>query len=119
MLGEAELEATLGEMLRRGDQGGDIFYDTISALHKSVRGSDPDATLYWLARMLDGGVDPRYVARRPPGMGRDGNGLARPRPAPLADAAAQMPTTIGSAAGELGRAAGARDQARAPRREAV
>jgi putative ATPase len=58
------VERTLGEMLRRYDKGGDQFYDTISALHKSVRGSDPDAALYWLARMLDGGADPRYVARR-------------------------------------------------------
>ena len=61
---EALLEQALGEQLRRYDKGGDQFYDAISALHKSVRGSDPDATLYWLARMLDGGVDPRYVARR-------------------------------------------------------
>ncbi len=49
---------------RRFDRGGDVFYDQISALHKSVRGSDPDAALYWLARMLDGGCDPGYLARR-------------------------------------------------------
>ena len=61
---EAMLERTLGEMLRRYDKGGEQFYDSVSALHKAVRGSDPDASLYWLARMLDGGVDPRYVARR-------------------------------------------------------
>jgi putative ATPase len=63
-LGEAQLEATLGELLRRGDKGGDVYYDTISALHKAVRGSDPDASLYWLARLLDAGMDPRYAARR-------------------------------------------------------
>ena len=51
-------------MLRRYDKGGEQFYDTISALHKSMRGSDPDATLYWFVRMLDGGVDPRYICRR-------------------------------------------------------
>ena len=64
VLDEAALERALGELLRRYDKGGDQFYDTISALHKSVRGSDPDAALYWLARMLDGGADPRYAARR-------------------------------------------------------
>ena len=61
---EAQLERSLGEQLRRYDKGGEQFYDTISALHKAVRGSDPDASLYWFVRMLDGGVDPRYAARR-------------------------------------------------------
>ena len=61
---EPLLERALGEQLRRFDKGGDQFYDSISALHKTVRGSDPDAALYWLARMLDGGADPRYLARR-------------------------------------------------------
>ena len=84
VLGEAELEATLGEMLRRGDKGGDIFYDTISALHKSVRGSDPDATLYWLARLLDAGMDPRYAARRLVRMASEDIGLADPRALRLA-----------------------------------
>jgi putative ATPase len=60
----AWLLKVLGEQLRRYDKGGEQFYDTISALHKSVRGSDPDAALYWLVRMLDGGADPRYMARR-------------------------------------------------------
>ncbi|MFN7197867.1 MAG: replication-associated recombination protein A, partial [Hylemonella sp.] len=61
---DAWLLKVLGEKLRRYDKGGEQFYDTISALHKSVRGSDPDAALYWFVRMLDGGADPRYVARR-------------------------------------------------------
>jgi putative ATPase len=61
---DAWLLHVLGERLRRYDKGGDHFYDQISALHKSVRGSHPDAALYWLTRMLDGGADPRYLARR-------------------------------------------------------
>jgi putative ATPase len=61
---DAWLLKVLGERLRRYDKGGEQFYDTISALHKSVRGSDPDAALYWFVRMLDGGADPRYLARR-------------------------------------------------------
>ena len=60
----ALLKESLGDTLRRFDKGGDAFYDQISALHKSVRGSNPDAALYWLVRMLDGGADPRYLARR-------------------------------------------------------
>ena len=58
------LESALAQNLRRFDKGGDAFYDQISALHKSVRGSNPDAALYWFCRMLDGGADPRYLARR-------------------------------------------------------
>jgi len=58
------LDATLAQKMRRFDKGGEAFYDQISALHKSVRGSNPDAALYWLVRMLDGGADPRYLARR-------------------------------------------------------
>jgi len=61
---DAWLMQVLGERMRRYDKGGDQFYDSISALHKSVRGSDPDAALYWLVRMLDGGADPKYMARR-------------------------------------------------------
>ena len=61
---DAWLLKVLGERMRRYDKGGEQFYDTISALHKSVRGSDPDASLYWFMRMLDGGADPRYMARR-------------------------------------------------------
>src|SRR3546814_12747403 len=58
------LETSLSQNLRRFDKGGDAFYDQISALHKAVRGSDPDAALYWFARMLDGGADPRYLSRQ-------------------------------------------------------
>ena len=61
---DAALQKLVGRSLRRFDKAGDAFYDQISALHKSVRGSDPDAALYWYARMLDGGADPRYLARR-------------------------------------------------------
>jgi putative ATPase len=75
----ALLSATLGEALRRYDKGGDQFYDVISALHKSVRGSDPDAALYWMARMLDGGVDPLYIGRRLIRMASEDIGLADPR----------------------------------------
>ena len=69
----------LGERLRRYDKGGEQFYDTISALHKSVRGSDPDASLYWFMRMLDGGAEPRYMARRLVRMASEDIGLADPR----------------------------------------
>ena len=69
----------LGERRRRYDKGGEQFYDTISALHKSVRGSDPDASLYWFVRMLDGGADPRYMARRLVRMASEDIGLADPR----------------------------------------
>uniref|UniRef100_E6PL15 Putative Holliday junction ATP-dependent DNA helicase ruvB n=1 Tax=mine drainage metagenome TaxID=410659 RepID=E6PL15_9ZZZZ len=75
----ALLEAALTESLRRYDKGGDQFYDVISALHKSVRGSDPDAALYWMARMLDGGVDPLYIGRRLIRMASEDIGLADPR----------------------------------------
>ena len=70
--------------MRRYDKGGEQFYDTISALHKSVRGSDPDAALYWFVRMLDGGADPRYLARRLIRMATEDIGLADPRALRLA-----------------------------------
>ena len=76
---DAWLLKVLGERMRRYDKGGEQFYDTISALHKSVRGSDPDAALYWLVRMLDGGADPRYMARRLVRMASEDIGLADPR----------------------------------------
>ena len=96
-----QLEAALGRMLRRGDKGGDIFYDTISALHKSVRGSDPDASLYWLARLLDAGMDPRYAARRIVRMASEDIGLADPRGLRLALDAAEVFERLGSPEGEL------------------
>ena len=81
---DAWLMKVLGEQLRRYDKGGEQFYDTISALHKSVRGSDPDASLYWFVRMLDGGVDPRYLSRRLIRMASEDIGLADPRALRLA-----------------------------------
>jgi putative ATPase len=119
VLGGAELEATLGEMLRRGDKGGDIFYDTISALHKSVRGSDPDATLYWLARLLDAGMDPRYAARRLVRMASEDIGLADPRALRLALDAAEVYERLGSPEGELALAEAAVYLAVAPKSNAV
>lgn len=91
----------LGERLRRYDKGGEQFYDTISALHKSVRGSDPDAALYWLARMLDGGVDARYIARRLIRMASEDIGLADPRALRLALDAVEVYERLGSPEGEL------------------
>jgi putative ATPase len=100
-LDEVALERTLGELLRRYDKGGDQFYDSISALHKSVRGSDPDAALYWLARMLDGGADPRYVARRVLRMASEDIGLADPRALRMALDACEVYERLGSPEGEL------------------
>ena len=98
---EALLERSLGEQLRRYDNGGEQFYDTISALHKAVRGSDPDAALYWLVRMFDGGVDPRYAARRIVRMASEDIGLADPRALQLALDAAHTYERLGSPEGEL------------------
>ena len=91
----------LGERMRRFDKGGEQFYDTISALHKSVRGSDPDAALYWLVRILDGGADPRYLARRLVRMATEDIGLADPRALRLALDAAETYERLGSPEGEL------------------
>ena len=91
----------LGERMRRYDKGGEQFYDTISALHKSVRGSDPDASLYWLVRMLYGGVDPRYISRRLIRMAAEDIGLADPRALRLALDAAEVYERLGSPEGEL------------------
>ncbi len=91
----------LGERMRRFDKGGEQFYDTISALHKSVRGSDPDAALYWFVRILDGGADPRYLARRLVRMAAEDIGLADPRALRLALDAAETYERLGSPEGEL------------------
>jgi putative ATPase len=91
----------LGERMRRYDKGGEQFYDTISALHKSVRGSDPDAALYWFTRMLDGGADPRYMARRLIRMASEDIGLADPRALRLALDAAEVYERLGTPEGEL------------------
>ena len=98
---DAWLLKVLGERMRRYDKGGEQFYDTISALHKSVRGSDPDAALYWLVRMLDGGADPRYIALRLVRMASEDIGLADPRALRLALDATEVYERLGSPEGEL------------------
>jgi putative ATPase len=100
-IGDDWLLRVLGERMRRYDNGGEQFYDTISALHKSVRGSDPDAALYWFVRMLDGGADPRYMARRLVRMASEDIGLADPRALRLALDAAEVYERLGSPEGEL------------------
>ncbi|MBI3171900.1 MAG: replication-associated recombination protein A [Hydrocarboniphaga effusa] len=96
------LEKLLGKSWRRFDKQGEQFYDQISALHKSVRGSDPDAALYWYARMLDGGADPRYLARRVTRMAVEDIGLADPRALRLCLDAWDTYERLGSPEGELG-----------------
>lgn len=91
----------LADSTRRFDKGGDVFYDQISALHKSVRGSSPDAALYWLVRMLDGGCDPLYIARRVIRMATEDIGNADPRALNLAMTAWDVQTRLGSPEGEL------------------
>ena len=98
---DAWLMKVLGEKMRRYDKGGEVFYDTISALHKSVRGSDPDAALYWFVRMLDGGAEPKYMARRLIRMASEDIGLADPRALSIAVAAADVYERLGSPEGEL------------------
>jgi len=95
------LKACLGDALRRFDKGGDAFYDQISALHKSVRGSNPDAALYWFCRMLDGGADPRYLSRRIVRMAWEDIGLADPRAMTMVNEAAATYERLGSPEGEL------------------
>jgi putative ATPase len=101
LITDAWLMKVLGERMRRYDKGGEQFYDTISALHKSVRGSDPDAALYWFVRMLDGGADPRYMARRFIRMASEDVGLADPRALRMALDAADVYERLGSPEGEL------------------
>ena len=95
------LENLLSRKLRRFDKGGDVFYDQISALHKSVRGSNPDAALYWLVRMLDGGGDPRYLGRRLVRMASEDIGLADPRALRLSLDACETYERLGTPEGEL------------------
>ncbi len=97
----AWLEVALSQNLRRFDKGGDAFYDQISALHKSVRGSDPDAALYWFTRMLDGGADAKYLSRRIVRMAWEDIGLADPRAMQIANDAASTYERLGSPEGEL------------------
>jgi putative ATPase len=95
------VEKILSRSLRRFDKGGEQFYDQISALHKSVRGSDPDAALYWLVRMLDGGAEPLYLGRRMVRMAVEDIGLADPRALDIAIAACETYERLGSPEGEL------------------
>ena len=95
------VEQTLAKNLRRFDKGGEQFYDQISALHKSVRGSDPDAALYWMVRMLDGGADPLYIGRRVVRMAVEDIGLADPRALRVCLDACETYERLGSPEGEL------------------
>ena len=97
----AAIEEALGGDFRRFDKGGDIFYEQISALHKAVRGSSPDAALYWFARMLDGGCDPMYIARRLVRMASEDIGNADPRAITLTLDAWQVQERLGSPEGDL------------------
>jgi putative ATPase len=116
---EAFARDALAERLRRFDKGGDQFYDQISALHKSVRGSSPDAALYWLCRMLDGGADPLYVGRRLVRMAIEDIGLADPRALRLALDACETYERLGTPEGELALAQAALYLACAPKSNAA
>jgi putative ATPase len=118
-LNEAFVRDALAQRLRRFDKGGDQFYDQISALHKSVRGSAPDAALYWLTRMLDGGVDPLYIGRRLVRMAAEDIGLADPRALRLALDACETYERLGSPEGELALAEAALYLAVAPKSNAA
>jgi putative ATPase len=100
-IGAELLQSLLGDTRRRFDKGGEAFYDQISALHKSVRGSNPDASLYWYARMLDGGCDPLYLARRVVRMASEDIGNADPRALALCLSAWDVQERLGSPEGEL------------------
>jgi len=115
----AFVEATIARSLRRFDKGGEAFYDQISALHKSVRGSNPDASLYWMCRMLDGGADPLYVGRRLIRMASEDIGLADPRALSLTIAAVETYERLGTPEGELALAEAVIYLACAPKSNAV
>ena len=116
---DALLAEALSENLRRFDKGGDAFYDQISALHKAVRGSHPDASLYWFSRMLDGGADPRYLARRMIRMASEDIGLADPRALRVTLDAADVYERLGTPEGELALAEALIYLACAPKSNAV
>ncbi len=116
---EAFVSRTLTQSLRRFDKGGDAFYDQISALHKSVRGSAPDAALYWLTRMLDGGADPLYLGRRLIRMAVEDIGLADARALRMALDACETYERLGSPEGELALAQAALYLAVAPKSNAA
>ncbi len=101
VINESVLKEVLSGGMRRFDKGGEAFYDQISAMHKSMRGSDPNACLYWMARMLDGGCDPLYIARRVVRMASEDVGLADPRALQLAMSAWDVQERLGSPEGEL------------------
>jgi len=113
------VERVLAQNLRRFDKGGEQFYDQISALHKSVRGSDPDAALYWMVRMLDGGADPLYIGRRVVRMAIEDIGLADPRGLRLALDACETYERLGSPEGELALAEAVLYLSAAPKSNAV
>jgi putative ATPase len=113
------VENAVARSLRRFDKGGEAFYDQISALHKAVRGSSPDAALYWLVRMLDGGADPLYLARRMIRMATEDIGLADPRALTLTLEAAETYERLGTPEGELALAQAAIYLACAPKSNAV
>ena len=115
----AFVEATIARSLRRFDKGGEAFYDQISALHKAVRGSSPDAALYWMCRMLDGGADPLYVGRRMIRMATEDIGLADPRALSLTIAAVETYERLGTPEGELALAEAILYLACAPKSNAV
>lgn len=114
-----DVRAVLVSSLRRFDKGGDAFYEQISALHKSVRGSDPDASLYWFSRMLDGGCDPLYIARRLVRMASEDIGNADPRALSVCTAAWEAQERLGSPEGELNLAQAVVYLACAPKSNAV
>jgi putative ATPase len=118
-IGPELLQSLLGDTRRRFDKGGEAFYDQISALHKSVRGSDPDAALYWYARMLDGGCDPLYLARRVVRMASEDIGNADPRALSLCLSAWDVQERLGSPEGELAVAQAIVYLASAPKSNAV
>ncbi len=119
VIDDAVLERALGTLLRRYDKSGDQFYDAISALHKSVRGSDPDASLYWLARMIDGGAQPRYIARRLVRMASEDIGMADPRALRMTLDATETWERLGSPEGDLALAQAVVYLAVAPKSNAV
>lgn len=118
-LDEREFQDLLGESVARFDKGDDHFYDQISALHKAIRGSAPDASLYWLARMLEGGVDPRYIARRLIRIASEDVGLADSRALSVTNDAAATYERLGSPEGELALAQAAVYLACTPKSDAL
>lgn len=118
-IGIEQVSEAIGSGWRRFDQGGDLFYDQVSALHKSIRGSSPDAALYWLCRLLDGGCDPLYLARRLVRVASEDVGNADPRALQLALDVWDVQTRLGSPEGELALAQAVTYLASVPKSDAV